>query len=71
MSKMKSVDDLMTVGELREHLKAIPDDARIFFGCYGLEFCRVKWRGENLVQIEFNQSVYDDEHGNVIIDNHD
>lgn len=62
--------ELMTAGELKAHLEGLPDDARIFFGCFSLEFYRVKKRGENLYQIEFNQTVSDDENGNVHVLNH-
>lgn len=63
------IQDLMTIGELKEKLKDFPDDTKVFFGCYSLQFYRLKWRGSNVVQIEFNQSVHDDEKGNVYVDN--
>lgn len=47
-----------TVGELRQALKNYPDNWQVIFGCEELEFYRTKRRGEELVQIEFNQTVY-------------
>jgi len=51
----------ITVGELRRALSLYSDDAELSFG--GLEFYRVKSRGEHLAQIEFNQAVYLDSNG--------
>jgi hypothetical protein len=50
----------MTIGELKEKLKGLPDDYQIIFGCEELEFYRLKIRGEKLVQVEFNQNIYKD-----------
>lgn len=50
-------------------LRDMPDDAKIYFGCYSLEFFRLKWRGENLLQVEFSKPVYDNEKGEVFVDN--
>ena len=61
-------EDLMTVGELRDMLEGVPADTRIYFGCSALEFFRLKWRGEGLLQIEFNQTVWENDHGQVIVD---
>lgn len=58
-----------TVGELREALKIFPDDWQVIFGCEELEFCRTKKRGEKLVQIEFNQTVYS-VGGKIIVETH-
>lgn len=63
-------DQLMTVGDLRRELDGLPDDATIFFGCDSLRFYRIKQRGENYYQIEFDQTVYDNDEGEVFIDNH-
>jgi len=63
-------DELMTVGDLRREIEGLPDDASIFFGCDSLRFYRVKKRGNNYYQIEFNQTVYDNEEGEVFITNH-
>lgn len=59
----------MTVGELRRQLEGLPDDASIFFGCDSLRFYRVKQRGDKYFQIEFSQTVYDDEEGRVFVSN--
>jgi hypothetical protein len=61
---------LITVGDLKERLAAFPDDYQIFFGCYDLDFYRFKVRGEKLVQVEFNQTVYRDDKGVLRIDEH-
>ena len=55
----------ITVGDLREHLAIYPDHYEIDF-C-GLEFYRLKTRGENSVQMEFNQQVYLDPAGRVVV----
>lgn len=60
MSKI-SVRDLITM------LANCPQEAEVYFG--GLDFSRVKRRSENCIQIEFEQQVYKDEHGDVHIDN--
>ena len=57
----------ITLGEFRQHLEAYPDDYEIYFS--GLDFYRIKQRGEKLIQVEFNQQVYLDEQGNVVVEN--
>ncbi len=59
----------ITVGELRAALDGLPDDWTVDFS--GLTFYRVKQRAPEHVQIEFNQSVYLDEQGQVVVENHD
>lgn len=61
---------LITVGELKERLAVFPDDFQVFFGCEDLSFYRLKLRGERLVQLEFDQSVYRDAKGVLRIDEH-
>ncbi len=63
--KRKSI----TVGELRRALSLYEDDIELSFG--GLEFYRVKSRGDKLAQIEFNQPVYLDSEGRVVVQNID
>jgi hypothetical protein len=63
-----SKSELMTVGELRRQLSGYPDDTPITFGCLSLKMYRLKWRGD-ILQIEFDQTVYDDEQGNVYVTN--
>ncbi len=58
---------MITVKELIELLKVEDQDKEIFFG--GLDFYRLKDRGD-YIQFEFNQTIYQDEKGNVIIENH-
>lgn len=57
----------ITVGELIDHLQIFPRDFNIDF-C-GLEFYRLKQRGLKSVQMEFNQPVYLDEKGSVVVEN--
>jgi hypothetical protein len=57
----------ITVGRLRRELQEYDDDTELSFG--GLEFQRVKSRGNNLAQIEFNQLVYLDSSGRVVVQN--
>ena len=51
------MEKTITVGQLREHLKMLPDDYDLFFGNGNLEFFRTKMRGDKLVQVEFTQST--------------
>ena len=57
----------ITVKELIERLKVEDQDLEVYFG--GLEFYRLKDRG-GVLQVEFNQSVYPDEQGFVVVENH-
>lgn len=57
----------ITIGELKEMLSAYPDHYSLTFS--GLEFYRLKQRDDELVQIEFNQPVYLDGSGKVVIHN--
>lgn len=42
--------------ELKQEINAIPDEADVFFGTDGdISFFRVKRRGDNFYQIEFNE----------------
>ncbi|MGS3448538.1 hypothetical protein ACB376_11100 [Klebsiella electrica] len=66
---MSKNQQLLTVGELLDQLKHYPRDTKISFS--GLDFYRLKWRGENLVQIEFNQQVYRNAEGLVVVENLD
>ena len=56
----------ITVGLLIEMLKIEDPDKELYFG--GLDFYRLKNRGE-AVQVEFNQTVYEDG-DNVVVVNH-
>lgn len=58
---------LITVGELMDRLSSYPRDTKISFS--GLDFYRLKRRGENLIQVEFNQVVYRDSEGHVVVEN--
>ncbi len=59
----------ITVGELRQHLASCPDHYTIDF-C-GLDFYRIKQRGEAHVQMEFNQPVHRTPEGRVVVQNPD
>ena len=57
----------ITVGELKRDLSLYADDCIITFG--GLDFYRVKQRGDKLLQIEFNQNLHLDSKGKVVVQN--
>lgn len=57
-----------TVGTLKRALESYDDDDELDFG--GLEFYRLKKRGPHLVRVEFNQTVYKDSDGKVVVENH-
>lgn len=59
----------ITIGELKELLAGYPDHYTIDF-C-GLDFSRLKLRGETHVQMEFNQPVYLNSEGRVVVENLD
>ena len=60
---------LLTVGELIQQLSVFDKDAEVSFS--GLDFYRLKLRGEKLLQVEFNQSVYRNSEGLVVVENHE
>lgn len=62
MSYEKRPIPTITVGQLREELAPWHDNDLISFS--GLSFYRVKGRGEQLAQIEFNELIYLDDAGN-------
>ncbi|MFW0714432.1 hypothetical protein [Pedobacter sp. N23S346] len=57
----------ITVGELIEQLKKEDQELEVSFG--GLDFYRLKDRG-GCLQFEFNQFVYKDDDGLVVVKNH-
>lgn len=59
----------ITVGDLIDRLKIEDSDKPVIFGCEELKFFRVKNRGD-VIQIEFNQSVYRGADGRVVVDDH-
>lgn len=59
----------ITVGFLRRLLEGAPDDWTIDFS--GLDFYRIKPRGDTHLQIEFNQLVYRTPEGRVVVENLD
>lgn len=58
----------ITVDELRQWLDGKPAQATLDFG--GLNFIRIKQRAPNHYQVVFHQTVYLDDAGNVVVDNH-
>ncbi len=48
------MSDAFTVGDLKRHLAAYDDDFELEFSG-GLNFYRIKARGENLAVLEFNE----------------
>ncbi|MFW6046993.1 MAG: hypothetical protein ACOCP4_04320 [Candidatus Woesearchaeota archaeon] len=56
----------MKIKDFIEELKKYDSDLVLNFS--GLDFYRLKDRGD-FVQVEFNQNVYKDKHGKVIIEN--
>jgi len=59
----------ITVKELKDQLALYPDSYTIDFS--GLDFYRLKHRGETHVQVEFNQLVYRTPEGRVVVENPD
>lgn len=57
----------ITVGELKSQLSGYPDHYTIDFS--GLDFYRLKQRDEAHIQMEFNQQVYLNGEGRVVVDN--
>jgi len=57
----------MTIGDLKRALDGWPDDYFLIFR--GLKFCdnRFKQRDDNLVQMEFNETISRDERGMAIV----
>lgn len=63
----KKIESSITVAELIDHLRIFPDHYKIYFG--GLDFYRLKKRGDNFIQMEFNQPVYLNKQGLVVVEN--
>jgi hypothetical protein len=63
----QKIENSITVEDLIKHLNGYPLHFKIYFG--GLDFYRLKQRGENFIQMEFNQPVYLDAQGNVVVEN--
>lgn len=60
--------DLITIGMLRQQLALYPDNYELDFS--GLGFYRLKQRGPELIQVEFNEMVYRDKKtGHVVVEN--
>jgi hypothetical protein len=57
----------ITVKELIEDLSKQDPNLEVYFG--GLDFYRLKDRG-GVLQVEFNQSVYKDENGKIVVEDH-
>ncbi len=59
MDSKKENTQRITVGELIDHLKVFDKDSEVIFGNEEISFYRTKYRGEKLVQIEFNEIILD------------
>ena len=55
----------ITVGDLIRQLRVFSESDELSFN--GLDFYRLKKRGPDLVQVEFNQLVYRDDTGKLIV----
>lgn len=58
----------ITIKELIEDLEKYDKKLPLYFG--GLDFYRLKDRG-HFLQVEFNQTVYKNQDGKIIIENHE
>jgi hypothetical protein len=56
----------VTVGQLIEHLSIFSKDDHIIMG--GLKFYRTKSRGPGILQIEFEQQVYRNGDGKIVVE---
>ncbi len=56
----------VTVGDLKRQLDSYPESAELHMG--GLQFYRLKRRGDDLVQLEFGQQVYRDQDGEIVVE---
>ncbi|TCL72352.1 hypothetical protein EDC14_100662 [Hydrogenispora ethanolica] len=63
---MKNNEAGITIGELKKQLSFYDDDDELFMG--GLTFYRLKRRGEKVVQLEFNEQIYRNSTGELIIE---
>lgn len=45
----------MKLGNFLENFKGLPRNTDLIFGSGDLTFYRTKWRGDSLLQIEFNE----------------
>lgn len=63
------MENCITVGHLIDELSKYPNDFTVDFS--GLDFYRVKQRGDTHIQIEFNQAVYRTAQGTVGVQNLD
>ena len=62
------MEERITVGELKQLLSGYADDIEVSFS--GLTFYRLKLRSETTVQVEFAESVYRSDKGQVVVENH-
>jgi len=59
----------ITIGEFKK-LLSVHNDSDLLDFC-GLDFYRLKRRADKVVQVEFNQSVYRNDKGRVVVENHE
>lgn len=55
---MKSDGSSITVGELMDQLRHYPPETKVRFQG-PLTFYRLKWRADDLIQVEFNEPISD------------
>lgn len=61
------MENCITIGHLIDELSKYPNDFTVDFS--GLDFDRVKQRGDTHVQIEFIQAVFRTAQGTVVVHN--
>ena len=54
--------------DLLAQLNGLPGDTRIGFS--GLTFYRPKWRGQTMINIEFNEPIYPNSNGELVLPAH-
>ena len=55
---MDHAEYTMNLGDFLKHFEGLSPETEVIFGAGNLEFFRTKWRGENLLQIEFSQQTW-------------
>lgn len=58
---------MKTVGDIKKELSIYPDDWEISFG-HHLKFLRLKARGEKLVDVEFEQLIFQNPDGSLTVE---
>lgn len=66
---MPKQEPMITVGDMIDYLKLYDRNMNLDFST--LDFYRLKQRSPDIIQVEFNQTVYRDEQGRVVVENHE